>query len=88
MSYEEHIRQRALRRYGSRPATVQEKPDACVMASVDQAAVEAAVRRLSWRVYATTQPAEQLPLAQAVLAYRSEYLIARDMGRLKGRPCC
>src|SRR5262249_58737421 len=29
---------------------------------------------------------QELPLAQAVLAYRSEYLIERDMGRLKGRP--
>jgi len=41
---------------------------------------------LGWRVYATTQPADRLPLAQAVLAYRSEYLIERDMGRLKGQP--
>jgi transposase len=48
--------------------------------------VATAVRRLGWRVYATTQPTDQLPLAQAVLAYRSEYLIARDMGRLQGRP--
>ena len=31
--------------------------------------VEAAVRQLGWRVYSTTQPADQLPLAQAVLAY-------------------
>jgi transposase len=44
------------------------------------------VRRLGWRVYATTQPAAQLSLAQAVLAYRNEYLIERNMGRLKGRP--
>jgi transposase len=37
-------------------------------------------------VYATTQPADQLSLTQAVLAYRNEYLIERNMGRLKGRP--
>jgi transposase len=41
---------------------------------------------LGWRVYATNPPAAQLSLAPAVLAYRREYLIARDMGRLKGRP--
>jgi transposase len=53
---------------------------------VDEAALEAAVRRFGWRVYGTNQPQEQLPLAQAVLAYRSEYLVERSLGRLKGCP--
>jgi len=44
------------------------------------------VRRLGWRVYVTNAPAAQLSLAQVVLAYQDEYLIERDMGRLKGRP--
>src|SRR5437763_6109444 len=42
--------------------------------------------RLGWRVYVTNQPSEQLSLEQAVLAYRSEYLVERSLGRLKGRP--
>ena len=46
----------------------------------------AAVGRLGWRVYGTNQPREQLSLEQAVLAYRSEYLVERSLGRLKGRP--
>lgn len=33
-----------------------------------------------------TQPADQLPLPQAVLVYRSAYLIEWDMGHLKGQP--
>jgi transposase len=37
-------------------------------------------------VYGTNQPAESLSLAQAVLAYRSEYQVERSLGRLKGRP--
>jgi transposase len=37
-------------------------------------------------MYATNQGAEQLTLAQAVLAYREEYLVERGMGRLKGQP--
>ena len=41
---------------------------------------------LGWRVYATNTPAEEFPLTQAVLAYRSEYVIERAFGRLKGRP--
>jgi transposase len=44
----------------------------------------AAVRQLGWRVYVTTQPPDQLPLQEAVLAYRSEYLVERAMGRMKG----
>ena len=39
-----------------------------------------------WRVYAADQPVEALSLAHAVLAYRSEYLVERSLGRLKGRP--
>ena len=34
----------------------------------------------------TNQPAEQLSLAQAVLAYRNAYLVEQSLGRLKGRP--
>ena len=33
-----------------------------------------------------THPPDQLSLPQAVLAYRSEYLVERAMGRLKGQP--
>jgi transposase len=36
-------------------------------------------------VYATNAPADQLPLPQAVLAYRSEFLIEQDLRRLKGQ---
>ena len=49
------------------------------------AAIQAAEQRLGWRVYGTNQPAADLTLEQAVLAYRNEYLIERNFGRLKGR---
>jgi transposase len=39
---------------------------------------------LGWRVYATNHTADELSLAQAVAAYRSEYLIEQGFGRLKG----
>jgi transposase len=84
--YEDHVEERPLRRYGRRPATIQVERDLRVTASVDQAAVATAVRQLGWRVYATNAPTEQLSLSQAVWAYRSEYLIEREMGRLKGKP--
>jgi transposase len=53
---------------------------------VDAPAVEEAIRCLGWRVYATNQPKELLPLEQAILAYREEYLVERGFGRLKGKP--
>jgi len=84
--YTERVREHPLRRYGSRPATVQVARDLGVKAVVERQAVATAIGRLGWRVYATNAPAAQLSLAQAVLAYRSQYLVESDMGRLKGHP--
>ena len=47
--------------------------------------IAAQEQRLGWRAYATHGPRPTLPLAQAVLAYRDEWLIERDCARLKGR---
>ena len=71
---------------GVRPATVRVTREVRVTAVVDHDAVTAAVQRLGWRVYATNHPADSLTLTQAVLAYRSAYLIERGFGRLKGQP--
>jgi len=49
-------------------------------------AIESAEAAMGWRVYATNRAADQLSLAQAVLAYRDEYLVERSIGRLKGAP--
>ena len=81
-----HVTPRPVRAYRGRPARVEHDRHATVEVCVDEAAVEAAVRRLGWRVYGTNQPLEQLSLAQAVLAYRSEYQVERSLGRLKGQP--
>jgi len=81
-----HVTPRPVRAYRGRPARVEHDRHATVEVCVDEAAVEAAVRRWGWRVYGTNQPLEQLSLAQAVLAYRSEYQVERSLGRLKGQP--
>jgi transposase len=86
VQYTERMRKRWLRRYGGRPLTVQVARDLGVKAVIDRPAVATAIGRLGWRVYATNVPAAQLSLAQAVLAYRSQYLVESDMGRLKGYP--
>jgi transposase len=86
VSYEEKVTQRPVRRYRDRPATIREERQIKVQVVVDEEVVQTTVRRLGWRVYATNQPAAQLSLEQAVLAYRSEYIVERGFGRLKGQP--
>jgi transposase len=83
---EEISQERPLRRYGTRPAAVRVEREYRLQVTVDEAALTRARARLGWRVYATNQPAEQLSVSQAVLAYRHEYLIERGFGRLKGKP--
>ena len=82
----ERVWEHPRRRYGNRPSTVQVERDLGVKAVVDRQAVVTAITRLGWRVYATNAPPEQLSLVQAVLAYRSQYLVESDIGRLKGHP--
>jgi transposase len=52
----------------------------------DQQAIERAMKVLGWRVYATNQQTAALGLGAAVEAYRDEYLVERNFGRLKGHP--
>jgi transposase len=82
----QHATPRPVRAYRGRPARIAEERHATVEVCVDEVALEAVVRRLGWRVYGTNQPVASLSLAQAVLAYRSEYLVERSLGRLKGCP--
>jgi len=78
--------ERPLRCYGARPAGGRVEPTLTVSAWVNAAALATTLRSLGWRVYATNQPARQLSLTQAVLAYRAEYLVEQGFGRLKGKP--
>jgi transposase len=84
--FTQHVPPRPVRAYRGQPARVDHDRHATVEVWVDEAALEAAVRRLGWRVYGTNHPVESLPLEQAVLAYRHEYQVERSLGRLKGRP--
>jgi transposase len=82
----QHTAPRPVRAYRGQPARMAHDRQATVEVCVDEAALEAAVRRVGGRVYVTNQPVESLSLEQAVLAYRSEYQVERSLGRLKGRP--
>lgn len=82
----EQVQDRQVRAYAGRPAQVRQVRTLHAHAVVDTDALEAAVQRLGWRVYATNAPAADLSATQAVLAYRQEFLIERAFGRLTGRP--
>jgi transposase len=84
--YVPHLQIQNRRRYGERAADTVTHQHWHLQVKLDEAAVQTARQLLGWRVYVTNQPANELSLEQAVLAYRSEYLIERDFGRLKGRP--
>lgn len=76
---------RSVRAYGTRPARRTQRTDYFVRVAINTPAVARAIRRLGWRVYATNHPKRTLSLAQAVDAYRHQYLEERGFGRLKGR---
>jgi transposase len=78
--------EREIRKYRDRPARTVVEQEFRLAVEVDEAAVAKQLRRKGWRVYATNASADRLPLAQAVLAYRSQYLVERGCGRLKGHP--
>jgi len=86
LSYEERLSERPVRQYRQRPAEIQIERQIHLHVSRNEAAIAQTVAQLGWRVYATNQPADQLGLAQAVLAYRQEYLVEHGFGRLKGKP--
>jgi len=86
VQYHEQVQERTVRKYRERPAETRLERQWSVSVARDTEAIAAAIRRLGWRVYGTNCPAEELTLEQAVLAYRAEYLVERNFGRLKGKP--
>jgi transposase len=62
------------------------KPMVLVRFERNLTAIEQAKANMGWRVYVTNRRPEQLSLADAVLAYRAEFLVERNFSRLKGRP--
>lgn len=75
-----------VRGYGGRLARVEIEGEVPITAEKDEGVAEKAMRRLGWRVSVTNRPAERFPLSRVVWAYRSEYLIEREFGRLQGHP--
>lgn len=85
LTIDEQSQERQVRPYRSRPARTEIVKQLTLTVSVDETKVNEAKRWFGWRVYATNQPSSTLSLSQAVLAYREEYLVERNFGRLKGK---
>lgn len=86
VTYAREVERRPIRKYGSRPARVEERVRYVVQVRRNEAAIQEARRRLGWRLYVTDAPVEKLSLTQAVWAYRGAPRIERNFSRLKGRP--
>jgi transposase len=82
----EQREERTIRSYKGRAVRTESETTLSLQMEVDEPAVQQAVAFLGWRVYATNELAEHLPLEKAVLAYREAYLIEGGFGRLKGKP--
>jgi transposase len=86
LNYTEQVHERQVRKYGARPAETRSERTVSVAVRREETAIQAAIRRLGWRVYGTNAAQTELTLTQAVWAYREEYLVERGFGRLKGEP--
>jgi transposase len=82
----EQVTEQPVRAYRDRPATVRTARQFSISSEVDPDALASAIEQLGWSVYATNQVADGLSLVQAVEAYRDEYLVEHNFGRLKGHP--
>ncbi len=76
---------RAVRAYRQTPARSAERHRYVVKVKENRVQLRKLEPRLGWRVYVTNAPARKLPLKQAILAYRDEWLVERNCARLKGR---
>jgi len=85
LQYTEQVQERQVHKYKERPAETRIERRVFVAVQRDETAIQETVRRLGWRVYGTNCPQNELSLKQAVLAYRGEYLVEHNFGRLKGK---
>jgi transposase len=73
-----------IRRYGDRPARVQQQQEHRLEVERCEEAIAQAKREMGWRVYAENQ--RTLKLAAVVWGYRGQYKQENNFARLKGQP--
>jgi transposase len=85
LDYQAAIEERLVRSYRGQPAHVERKVRFHLTVQRNQAAIQAAEFQAGWRIYATNAPEARLSLAQAVLAYRDQYIEENIFRRLQGK---
>lgn len=84
-SYHQEVKERHIRAYKEKPARTERQVRYQLTVSRNQAAIAQAEFKAGWRIYATNAPPERLSLAEAVLAYRDQYLEENIFRRLQGK---
>lgn len=79
------VAERSIRGYQDKPARVERKVRYHLTVTRNEAAIAAAEFQAGWRIYATNAPVDKLSLAQAVLAYREQYIEENIFRRLQGK---
>ena len=85
ISYQQEEEVRHIRGYKGKPSRVERKVRYQLTVSRNQDAIAAAEFKAGWRIYATNAPIEEFALAQAVLAYRNQYIAENIFRRLQGK---
>jgi transposase len=83
--YQQEVSESRVRGYKGKPARVERKIRFQLTVSRQEDAIAQAEFKAGWRIYATNAPAEKLSLAQAVWAYRDQYVAENVFRRLKGK---
>jgi transposase len=85
IDHQVEVKERTIRGYQGKPARVERKVRYHVIVKRNVAAITAAEFQAGWRIYVTNAPVDKLSLAQAVLAYREQYIAENVFRRLEGK---
>jgi len=83
--YQQEVAERHIRKYKERPARTERKVRFQLTVTRQPAAIATAEFQMGWRIYATNAPPAELSLAQAVWAYRGQYLAENIFRRLQSK---
>lgn len=86
ITYERQESQRHIRKNKDHPARTETTVRYQIQVTPEVSAIEQVQRTLGWRLYVTNCSVDQLPLDEAVLAYRQGPVFERTFSRLKNRP--
>lgn len=83
--HECQVEERHIRAYKGKPARIERKVRYQLTVTRNREAITEAESKAGWRIYATSAPAEELSLTEAVLAYRDQYIEENIFRRLQGK---